>query len=627
MKRFIIPFLFFILIMLAFAREYTQDYNNPLTRSIADNRYCIQNGICNLSILTTINHTVLNENSTNITTNYLTVNQESRHKDTTIFGDIDSGDYIKIRRGFIEGIPFMISDYSSVGGFFPGVMVQNSSIIVYSGNELQNPQIILVNTTNILGAQGNIEFDLENDVFEISTTGNIPIVIDSEADNLTIKDDVVIQNGDLQIGDNVRISNILNISTVNDTILIGRNTGGATSRIGSTIGFHPKYNYTRIKIYTPLADPLGATDPYFTFGYTTVLNFKQVQVPTLKAYSDGFIGGILAELFTVNGLYSVGRPVKGPLAGIDAVIKVYHQNFTMIGSHYADYNGALQYSSANNRVEFITDSATSFAPDMAFLPKGKLKIPQDNKALYFGNGEDTYMLWDSSNFIINTTTGNVLIYNSTGWGLIEAHDLITHTHNETSNNPLETFINPNDYKECEIYTEHKNLSDCWKVYDYSNWCYINASTLCTRDLSTIQEDLRQYFKETKVYKKECGTYMKKGESAGCVQANIIGTLVDLNHNINILANLTDFDTSIMAEEIYTQSKTIDINEDYYNKFTIEQLRDKETHKNYERNILGSNKDGLNMEDRIVDLEGVILDLKVEIETLRKDIENLKNAVK
>jgi len=99
--------------------------------------------------------------------------------------------------------------------------------------------------------------------------------------------------------------------------------------------------------------------------------------------------------------------------------------------------------------------------------------------------------------------------------------------------------------------------------------------------------------------------------------NIRGSLADLNNNVDLSENLTDFDTGIMAEEIYTQSRTISPNEDYLEKFTRENLEDKETHKNYVSNIKGTGKDGLDMEARIVELEGAILELKAEIEKLKK----------
>lgn len=49
-KGFLIPFFIFIfLLVIAYARDYTQDYNNALTRSIADTIYCKIGGSCGIT--------------------------------------------------------------------------------------------------------------------------------------------------------------------------------------------------------------------------------------------------------------------------------------------------------------------------------------------------------------------------------------------------------------------------------------------------------------------------------------------------------------------------------------------------------------------------------------------------
>ena len=47
-----------------YAVKIVQDYNNPLTRSIADDIYCIRDSECNLTVLNVENTTITNSNIT-----------------------------------------------------------------------------------------------------------------------------------------------------------------------------------------------------------------------------------------------------------------------------------------------------------------------------------------------------------------------------------------------------------------------------------------------------------------------------------------------------------------------------------------------------------------------------------
>lgn len=86
-------------------------------------------------------------------------------------------------------------------------------------------------------------------------------------------------------------------------------------------------------------------------------------------------------------------------------------------------------------------------------------------------------------------------------------------------------------------------------------------------------------------------------------------LSELFNNMKVYNNLTDFDTGIMAENIYTQSKVINLIDNYALKFLdADLLSDKLIHKNKETLILPDKEENvLNMEDRIVDLEGAFND--------------------
>jgi len=69
----------------------------------------------------------------------------------------------------------------------------------------------------------------------------------------------------------------------------------------------------------------------------------------------------------------------------------------------------------------------------------------------------------------------------------------------------------------------------------------------------------------------------------------------------------------MVEEIYTQSKVIDENKNYFNNLKNKtKLKTKETHFAYNSNIMNSGHSGLQMEDRIVELEGFANMLMIEL---------------
>jgi len=63
-RLFIFSFLFFSLVLTSSAFQYTGYYNDPLTSSVGDLRYCMQGGICNLSSLTSVNITSISYNVT-----------------------------------------------------------------------------------------------------------------------------------------------------------------------------------------------------------------------------------------------------------------------------------------------------------------------------------------------------------------------------------------------------------------------------------------------------------------------------------------------------------------------------------------------------------------------------------
>jgi len=290
--------------------------------------------------------------------------------------------------------------------------------------------------------------------------------------------------------------------------------------------------------------------------------------------------------------------------------------------------------------------------------------------LYFNN-ERTFMYDDGNNSIINTTNGSLHIKNQTGWGIIEAHDFVVHTHNATQDDALESFIEGTEIfkvteqikdesrpveveyleekcfwnyieycenvKTCEMvlngeYYQEKCIIDevCKEekekelVNDYSyepirnettGEIILNVTTQKPMGYNRIEVSYYQTLPQvcenvTKIKIDYPYTINSTGESQGQLLANLKETAEDLNKNIDLYDNLTDFDTGITVEDIYTQSKVIDLVTNYALKFlNITNLISKDTHKN--KVILPELPEGkrevLSVEDRIVDLEGAFSD--------------------
>ena len=250
-----------------------------------------------------------------------------------------------------------------------------------------------------------------------------------------------------------------------------------------------------------------------------------------------------------------------------------------------------------------------------------------NNGNYIGNGNittngDTYKIcqgssgcddysqyFDGTNQIFNTT-GEYHFYNETGYGILHAHDFVTHTYNQ-SINPLEMFVENQTYY--DLWTPEIDLSKPVEIINctdriveetYEEVCDEIDETNCTyvyREGYTMQDCKTEI---TYPYKK-----LIKGQSQGKLLEDLKGMAIDLNGVMTIYSNLTDFDTGLMVENIFTQSKTIKDNTSYIDKIKDkDKLKFKETHYAYVDNIMGSGYSGLDLEERVVVLEGAVNEL-------------------
>jgi len=246
------------------------------------------------------------------------------------------------------------------------------------------------------------------------------------------------------------------------------------------------------------------------------------------------------------------------------------------------------------------------------------------------DGSRVYGLGDDV-IINNSNSGATKIFNGTGWGTAEAGTFVEHTY-------ITELSNEEAYKLVK-YAEENGGNDG----NYSAWgeCAYNGTDLSKTEVKNVnrefckyvaingytenelkdlydggeitQEGVMENIKEVCSLEEVEETYYphKKinGINTGCKSVMIQKAYEYSERNIKHYENLTEFDTGIMAENIYTQSKVINLLTNYALKFLNPTLLDsKDTHKNKEViELPEGNIDVLNVEDRIVDLEGAFSD--------------------
>ena len=185
----ILPFFFiFVLLIpnLVNAREYTQDYNNPLTRSIANSIYCLRTGDCTLGDLTVFgNFTVVGElfNATMTVVNYVVTGGFDVQGDMTIGGDLDvngnvtADNFIGNLEGNFTGNWSGSDDYynksevDTLGNWtndrhnYINITSLDNSTIIRVGNESWiNETGLILNWSNIISS-GDVDGGVANSVY------------------------------------------------------------------------------------------------------------------------------------------------------------------------------------------------------------------------------------------------------------------------------------------------------------------------------------------------------------------------------------------------------------------------------------------------------------------------------
>ena len=289
---------------------------------------------------------------------------------------------------------------------------------------------------------------------------------------------------------------------------------------------------------------------------------------------------------------------------------------------------------------------------------GDITGAENNYAMQIGLGQSVFedditingMLYVNE---INASSGSLKIYNSTGWGTIEVGNITTHTIVDDSMDALEYFqtgdkyLNPDgsinheafgelhttsiirdfsspkytyEIKEvCELVPERKtrNVTDCnvHRIFKGINKTDEKNPKPIYEDVEKCTTDEEYYY----VDKIQCQnvtdvsvTYPEievEGILLNGQVAKLSQAMGLLNQNIDLYENLTDFDTGIMAEDMFFQSKAVSPDVDYVSIFSdIVPFTEKHKSK-YTTNLTLPDKGIVqadNVEDQIKDLQGYIL---------------------
>lgn len=522
----------------------------------------------------------------------------------------------------------------------------------YNTTEVNN------NYLSINGSNANQDINIGS--YDFTTTGTITgdeidtkkLVLTGDSTQTNLMDMNIGYDGESNfIGQNIDLtttrsssSNLIDFTAVNNKIYFGKDwmvTGSVTPK---SAYYYNSKNRFRIDSTHEANLIYGSVNEYLYNSYNDIARIGKQNVSTLNDYIYGTYNFVQDSSYADTGttmnhaLYGVSNIVQHNMPsgyGTDNVyaygdyVSVYVGNNANVGNAYGVY---IYRVSAPDEAWGIYNNG---ADANNFLGK-------DNVKTCFGSSQcsDSSIQFDGVNLIINSSN-HTLFYNSSGAGTIGYGSAYTFTEVNNESDVLESFnlgnelynddgsINHSAFGDCYAQLPVKNTSDCWEVYEYTHYCYEIINT--TENKSTINcykeeinyptppKDIKINLKTTDVYRKECSTYLKDAVDVNCEQAKQRQSLALLNRNVNLNEGVTDFDTDVLAENIFTQSKTINPTTNYLDLFDRNLISNKETHYAYVNDIKKTKKSGLNVEDRIVALEGAIVELKEENNLLKTEL--------
>lgn len=293
-------------------------------------------------------------------------------------------------------------------------------------------------------------------------------------------------------------------------------------------------------------------------GTTQGIGYRAV-VSSTTAYTD-----VLADFYGQYKPYTTGEQAYGLYLDNTATATINNPTQFQTGIYV---NNDRLGTDTGNKAWSIYNAGTDTDGSEIFLGG-------DNIRTYFGTGFDSWMYDDGTNFNFNSSSNRIWTFgNSTGLGTIRYGSALTSTTVDNSTDALEDFnlgselynpdgsINHTAFGECYRQVEETNYSDCYEVYDYTEYCYLmyNNETSCGEqiiDWETYEFNGTQIFLSEELidhYVTECGTYLIDTVDLTCEQAQQRQALALLNRNIDVEENLTKFTTSTIAEHYVTNT--------------------------------------------------------------------------
>lgn len=318
-----------------------------------------------------------------------------------------------------------------------------------------------------------------------------------------------------------------------------------------------------------------------------------------NSQASGNYATALSNDAVASGQGGIAMSISSDATGLHSVAGGYNAQATNTATHAFGYNFVNPYDYSFG----IGFSTLDF-----LFTKTDFKILQDNHKFIMGVGGDTEIYFDGTNTIYDNVNGGLHYFDG---GNISVTGINYHTEVDTSPNALEWFKDgknllnedgtPNHvaFEECYVNETHTDFSR--PEYNITYQEILNLTTL-ENDIVILNETYYPY----KTYKDAIsGECMYAKQNQALANLNDVQTIV----NTTQYGNVIDFDNGIMTENLWTQSKVINLVTNYALKFlNVTNLDSKDTHKNKEILILpNATTDVLNMEDRIVDLEGAFSD--------------------
>lgn len=434
------------------------------------------------------------------------------------------------------------TDHWDIGNFdfYAGNMygsafrIDSATLSHFIGNSADSLQITNANSgKNITLTTNNGVVDLDSEVWteeltvtegasieeNLNVTGNI--TGDGSVD-FVLNDTEVLQVGELGIG-------VRDDASATSLIEASPNVGGiGNSFVG--IRLQPSLTAATNGIYYALYYLVGVGGSSNYNSLIGGLAFPSQQSSGKATEVIGFQSK-LSQVRGTTGTWSAYEANSGQVNGI--VEKAYGLNIKSVVAA-EEFSTSQGYGIMIDGVEAGSiiggNTATSiWLEDVSAENKYGIVIDVDGSgdgAIYWGEGQDVWMYWDGSNFIINQSgNGAYTFYNSSGLGKLRAKEYATSTPFDlaynSSNKYIDTLPNTTNlldadgkikrgaFRNAHSQVEVRDGDNCWNVTN--KYCFNETDDkwggtkeVCVREIEKIPKGVTYWEK----YRQECGTKME-----------------------------------------------------------------------------------------------------------------------